>query len=87
MTTRNPAGIPPKDEPKLGMPEALLSVDDLARILRVPKATIYRWRSTGDGPRGYSIGRYVRFRWPDVEAWLNERADDAEPDGAPEKMS
>lgn len=53
----------------------LLTVDDLARVLRVPKATIYRWRSTGDGPRGYSIGRYVRFRWPDVETWLEERAD------------
>jgi excisionase family DNA binding protein len=54
----------------------LLTVDELARLLRVPKATIYRWRSIGDGPRGYSIGRYVRFRWPDVEAWLEERADD-----------
>jgi excisionase family DNA binding protein len=54
----------------------LLTVDELARLLRVPKATIYRWRSTGDGPRGYSIGRYVRFQWSDVEAWLEERADD-----------
>jgi excisionase family DNA binding protein len=58
-------------------PEAeLLTVDELARVLRVPKATIYRWRSTGDGPRGYSIGRYVRFRWADIEAWLEKRADD-----------
>ncbi|MFN2490295.1 MAG: helix-turn-helix transcriptional regulator [Actinomycetota bacterium] len=64
-------------EPSDRWPNAqLLTVDELARLLRIPKATIYRWRSTGAGPRGYSIGRHVRFRWVDVEAWLDERADD-----------
>jgi excisionase family DNA binding protein len=58
----------------------LLTVDDLARLLRVPKATIYRWRTTGDGPRGYVIGRYVRFRRAEVEAWLEERADEPGPE-------
>jgi excisionase family DNA binding protein len=58
----------------------LLTVDDLARLLRVPKATIYRWRTTGDGPRGYTIGRYVRFRRAEVEAWLEERADEPRPE-------
>ena len=67
----------PSDHP---LDAQLLTVDELAQVLRVPKATIYRWRSTGDGPRGYSIGRYVRFRWPDVEAWLEERADDPPPE-------
>jgi excisionase family DNA binding protein len=65
------------DQPGDRSPNAeLLTVGELARILRVPKATIYRWRSTSAGPRGYSIGRHVRFRWEDVEAWLEERADD-----------
>lgn len=54
-----------------------MTVDDLARLLRIPKATVYRWRSMGEGPRGYSVGRYVRFRWSDVESWLQERADDS----------
>jgi excisionase family DNA binding protein len=57
--------------------QEFLTVDDLARLLRVPKATIYRWRSTGHGPPGYTIGRHVRFRWAEVEAWLEERADEA----------
>jgi excisionase family DNA binding protein len=56
--------------------QEFLTIDDLARLLRVPKATIYRWRSMGEGPIGYSIGRHVRFRWPDIEAWLAGRADD-----------
>jgi len=66
------SGGEPSDRP---LDAQLLTVDELAQVLRVPKATVYRWRSTGDGPRGYSIGRHVRFRWPDVEAWLEERAD------------
>jgi excisionase family DNA binding protein len=60
--------------------QGFLTVDDLARLLRVPKATIYRWRTTGDGPRGYTIGRYVRLRRAEVEAWLEERADDPGPE-------
>jgi excisionase family DNA binding protein len=64
-------------EPGHGSPnEQLLTVDDLARLLRVPRATIYPWRSTGDGPSGYTIGRYVRFRRAVVETWLEERADE-----------
>lgn len=60
-----------------------LTVDDLARLLRVPKATVYRWRSAGDGPRGYTIGRHVRFRRAEVETWLEERAD--EPNRTPRR--
>lgn len=70
-----------KGEPGHGSPnEQLLTVDDLARLLRVPKATIYRWRSTGDGPSGYTIGRYVRFRRAEVETWLEQRADEPGPE-------
>jgi excisionase family DNA binding protein len=56
-----------------------LTVDELARLLRVPKATIYRWRTTGNGPRGHKIGRYVRFRRAELESWLEEHADDPGP--------
>jgi excisionase family DNA binding protein len=82
MTDKSPPGIARRgrsreDSRGEGPETQLLTVEELGRILRVPKATIYRWRSTGEGPRGYSIGRYVRFRWSDVEAWLEERADKA----------
>lgn len=56
--------------------QEFLTVEDLARLLRVPKATVYRWRWSGDAPPGYTIGRHVRFRRTDVEAWLAQRADD-----------
>jgi excisionase family DNA binding protein len=52
--------------------EKLWSVDDLASYLGVPRATIYVWSSRGIGPRGIRVGRYLRFRPADVEAWLEE---------------
>jgi excisionase family DNA binding protein len=53
----------------------LLTINEVADLLGVPVATIYRWRHVGDGPPGYRIGRHVRFRRVDVEAWIESRAD------------
>lgn len=53
-----------------------LTIRQLADVLQVPVATIYRWRHLGEGPRGIRVsGRHVRFRRSDVEAFLTERAD------------
>ncbi len=57
-----------------------LTIPQLADVLQVPVATIYRWRHLGEGPRGIRVsGRHVRFRRSDVEAFLREREDDALP--------
>jgi predicted DNA-binding transcriptional regulator AlpA len=50
-------------------PSALLTVAELSARIGVPQATIYAWRTAGKGPRGLRIGRYVRYRMQDVEAW------------------
>ena len=50
----------------------LLRPDELAAFLGIPLATIYRWRSRGDGPRGIRVGRHVRYRVEEVERWLDE---------------
>jgi len=52
-----------------------LSTSDLADWLRVPTATVYRWRYQGTGPAGYRVGRHLRFRRNDVEGWLEHRRD------------
>lgn len=49
--------------------------EDLANELGVPTRTVYGWRTKGGGPRGYRIGRHVRFKREDVDAWLETRAD------------
>lgn len=49
--------------------------EGLAALLGVPVRTVYAWRHRGEGPRGYKVGRHVRYRVEDVEAWLEDRAD------------
>lgn len=52
---------------------ALVSVTELAEYLGVPVKTVYEWNCKGTGPKVLKVGRYVRFRWQDVEQWLNSR--------------
>ena len=53
-----------------------LSVQELASLFGIPVRSIYNWRNRGTGPRGYRIGRHVRYRRSDVELWLEEQADE-----------
>ncbi len=53
----------------------LASVEEVAAYLGVPVATLYRWRSRSEGPPGFRVGRFVRYRWADVDAWLEQRRD------------
>ncbi len=46
-----------------------LTPEDLARREQVPLKTVYRWNSDGTGPQRLKIGRHVRYRLSDVEAW------------------
>jgi excisionase family DNA binding protein len=56
--------------------ESLMTVEQVADYLNVPVKTVYRWRLTGTGPRGARVGRYVRFRRADVEAWVERRVEE-----------
>ena len=46
-----------------------LTPQDLAAREGVPVATVYNWRTSGYGPRGFRVGKYLRYRLEDVEAW------------------
>ncbi len=59
--------------------DRLLTVDDLANHLNVPVATIYAWRYRHEGPPGFRVGRYLRFRRSDVERWIAERLGEVGP--------
>ncbi len=52
---------------------ALLTLREVAEILRVPCSTLYQWRGRGHGPRAYRVGRHLRYRAEDVDAWIAER--------------
>ena len=63
-------------EPTLG---PVLTLSQLATQLGVTAQTLYDLRSQGRGPRGFRVGRELRFRVREVEAWLEQmEADDAQ---------
>jgi excisionase family DNA binding protein len=47
----------------------LWTIDDVANYLGVPKQTIYSWRHTGYGPKGFRVGKHLRWRSAVVIAW------------------
>lgn len=49
----------------------LWSVGEVAAYLGVPVRTLYSWNYLGRGPRPYRVGRYLRYRPAEVEAWLD----------------
>ncbi|MEX5260396.1 helix-turn-helix domain-containing protein [Kocuria sp. CPCC 205263] len=55
----------------------LLGMKDLADYLGVPLQTVRRWRVDDYGPAGFTVGRYVKYRTEDVEAWIRERLGEA----------
>ncbi|WP_371588275.1 helix-turn-helix transcriptional regulator [Streptomyces virginiae] len=49
----------------------LATAQEIAEHCRVPLATVYQWSSRGGGPKLIKVGRHLRARWTDVEAWLD----------------
>lgn len=50
--------------------DQLLTPDEVSKLLQVPVATLYQWRYRGTGPPGLRIGRHLRYRVADVDAWI-----------------
>ena len=50
--------------------EAVLTVDELAELLRVNRKTVYEAYRRGEIPGGRRIGRSIRFARSIVVAWL-----------------
>jgi predicted DNA-binding transcriptional regulator AlpA len=62
--------------------EALLSVAQVAVLTGRAESTLEKDRLTGYGPRYVKLGRLVRYRPSDVEAWIAERARQSTSEGA-----
>ena len=54
--------------------DTLMTTEQLAEFLQVPLATLYQWRHKGTGPKGLKVGKHVRYRRTDVDAWLERQA-------------
>jgi excisionase family DNA binding protein len=51
----------------------LMSTAELAEYVGVPLQTVYKWNKDGTGPQGIRVGKYVRYRRVEVDAWLDQR--------------
>ena len=60
---------------------SILTVDQAAAYLAIPKATLYTWRTrrVGFGPRAVKIGGCLRYRRADLDAWVAEHLEPSEP--------
>ncbi|MEV6053869.1 helix-turn-helix domain-containing protein [Streptomyces sp. NPDC052107] len=62
----------------LPLPDQYLTPEDLVTLLRLPSVeTVYQWRRKGIGPRGFRVGRYVRFDPEDVRVWVESLMEEA----------
>jgi excisionase family DNA binding protein len=50
----------------------MLTIDQAAAYLSIPKATLYTWRTrrVGFGPRAVKLGGCLRYRRSDLDAWV-----------------
>jgi excisionase family DNA binding protein len=52
--------------------EALLTIEEAARVLRVKKSTLYTWSYRRQIP-SQKVGKALRFRQRDLESWLKSQ--------------
>ena len=52
--------------------EDILTIDEVAKYLRVSERTVYEWAQKGEIPTG-KIGTVWRFKKSELELWVNER--------------
>ncbi len=61
-----------KRELGVKMEDDILTIEEVAKYLRVSERTVYDWAQKGDIPSG-KIGTVWRFKKNDIEKWVNER--------------
>ncbi len=56
--------------PPADVPAGLLAVNDVARLIGCSPRNIHRLADSGKMPRPLKIGRLIRWRRLDLDAWL-----------------
>jgi excisionase family DNA binding protein len=82
-----PTEIAPKEVEERGDASAaagqILSLHELADLLKVPINTIYKWNRDGNGPPHYRAAGRIFYRNGEVLRWLAERPADPSTDVMP----
>ncbi|KAF3464756.1 helix-turn-helix domain-containing protein [Streptomyces sp. Tu 3180] len=60
------------------LPDRYLTPEDLVRLFELPSVeTVYQWRRKRIGPRGFRVGRHLRYDPAEVQAWVRSRTERA----------
>ncbi len=55
--------------------ESFIDVDELAEYLKLKKRSTYHFIATQGIPH-YRVGRLIRFKLSEIEAWMNNKKSD-----------
>lgn len=60
--------------------DPLMTINQAAEYLAIPKATLYTWRNrrAGFGPRAVKFGGALRYRRSDLDRWIADHLEDIE---------
>jgi excisionase family DNA binding protein len=53
----------------------LATPQEVADYLQVPLNTVYDWRRRRTGPKASKVGIHLRYKWADVDAWLEAQSE------------
>ena len=60
------------------LPARYLTPENLVEMFELPSVeTVYQWRRKRTGPRGFRVGRHLRFDPADVRAWVDSQREGA----------
>lgn len=54
----------------------LASTPEVAAYLGITIGALHQLRHNGKAPRAAKVGKQLRWRWEDVDRWLDDRATD-----------
>lgn len=71
---KNTKNLRVKEHNEVPRIDSLWTIEEVADFLRIPVATLYRWRTMGTGPSAFRVGRHLRYNPDTVRSWLMEGA-------------
>jgi predicted DNA-binding transcriptional regulator AlpA len=51
----------------------LLGIPEASELLDIPQSTLRWYRTRGEGPKSFKVGRRVRYRREDCMAWVESQ--------------
>ncbi|WP_248581558.1 helix-turn-helix domain-containing protein [Nocardioides sp. InS609-2] len=69
-------------DPSLLVSDPLMTIDDAAAYLAIPKSTLYTWRTrrAGFGPKAVKVGGSLRYRRSALNAWIEANSEELDLD-------